>query len=240
MSTWEYSPRADSVRSVANAGADARSTFIRKTYAHLAGSIGAFALLEYILLQLPVTKRLIAMMVGGRFSWLVVLGLFMGVSYIADRWAQSDTSRGMQYLGLSLYVVAEAIIFLPLLYIAANVAHPNVLPSAALLTLMLFGGLSATVFITKKDFSFLQSALTIGFFVALGLIIASAVFGFNLGIIFSGAMILLAGGSILYTTSNVLHHYRTDQYVAASLALFAGIALLFWYILQFLLSLSRD
>ncbi|MCA9521902.1 MAG: Bax inhibitor-1/YccA family protein [Myxococcales bacterium] len=240
MSSWEYSPRVQSTRTVANAGADARSLFIRQTYMHVAGAILGFALLEYILLQLPFTTRLITMMVGSRFSWLAVLGLFMGVSYVADRWAQSDTSRGMQYLGLSLYVVAEAIIFLPLLYVAARVAHPNVLPSAALLTLTLFGGLTATVFLTKKDFSFLRGALTIGFFVALGVIVASAIFGFNLGVIFSGAMILLAGGSILYTTSNVLHHYRTDQYVAASLALFAGIALLFWYILRLLLSLSRD
>jgi FtsH-binding integral membrane protein len=52
-------------------------------------------------------------------------------------------------------------------------------------------------------------------------------------------MILLASGYILYDTSNVLHHYRTDQYVAASLALFAAVALLFWYVLRLLMELNR-
>jgi FtsH-binding integral membrane protein len=36
----------------------------------------------------------------------------------------------------------------------------------------------------------------------------------------------------------VLHHYRVEQHVAASLALFASVGLLFWYILQIVISLS--
>ena len=72
------------------------------------------------------------------------------------------------------------------------------------------------------------------------MIVASIIFGFNLGTIFSGAMIVFASVSILYTTSNVIHHYRSDQYVSASLALFAGVALLFWYVLQILLSLANS
>ena len=55
------------------------------------------------------------------YSWLIVIGLFMGVSYLANMWAHSDTSPGVQYLGLALYTVAEAIILLPLLYLAARV-----------------------------------------------------------------------------------------------------------------------
>ena len=66
----------------------------------------------------------------------------------------------------------------------------------------------------------------------------SILFGFNLGNLFAGVMIALAAAYILYYTSNVLHHYRLDQYVAASLALFAAVALLFWYVLQ--LFMSRD
>ncbi len=169
---------------------------------------------------------------------LVVLGLFMGVGYMADKWARSATSPGMQYLGLGLYVVAEAIIFLPMLYIAAFMVEAPVIKPAALLTLTLFAGLTGTVFITRKDFSFLRTGLMLGGFVALGLIVASILFGFNLGTIFSVAMVGLAGGYILYYTSNVLHHYRTDQHVAASLALFAAVALMFWYILR--LFMNRD
>ena len=52
-------------------------------------------------------------------------------------------------------------------------------------------------------------------------------------------MIALASGYILYDTSNVLHHYREDQYVAAAIELFADVALMFWYILQIFV-MSRD
>jgi FtsH-binding integral membrane protein len=53
-------------------------------------------------------------------------------------------------------------------------------------------------------------------------------------------MIGLMSGYILYDTSNVMHHYRTDQHVAASLALFASVATLFWYVIRLLMSLSDD
>lgn len=221
------------------ASATDRAEFIRKTYGHLAGAVGLFVLLEYVLLHMSFTPKLIAAMVGTRYSWLVVLGLFMAVGYIADRWAQSAQSKGMQYAGLILYVVAEAFIFLPLLFVAAYFSSPNVLPSAAIVTLALFAGLTGTVFITKKDFSFLRTALMVGGFVALGVIVLSILVGFDLGSLFAIAMVVLAGGYILYYTSNVLHHYRTDQYVAASLALFAAVALLFWYILLLFMKSDR-
>jgi len=74
---------------------------------------------------------------------------------------------------------------------------------------------------------------------ALATIVASMFFGFSLGVWFSGAMIIVAGGYILYDTSRVMLHYRTDQYVAAALALFASVALLFWYVLRIFLNQRR-
>ena len=91
------------------------------------------------------------MVLGNRWGWLLVLGGFMGVSFLANSWAQSSTSPGLQYLGLGLYVVAEAVIFVPLLYIAENFGGPNVIPMAGLLTLTVFSGLTAVVFLTGAD-----------------------------------------------------------------------------------------
>lgn len=223
--------------SVAQASVEARASFITKTYLHLLGAIGAFVCLEAVLLNMPFTPRLANMMMGGQYSWLVVLGLFMGVSYIADRWARSSTSLPMQYAGLALYVVGQAVIFVPLLYMAST-RSSEIIPAAAATTLGLFGILTVVVFITRKDFSFLRSILMFGGFAAMGLIAFSIVFGFALGPIFTYAMIALACGYILYDTSNILHHYQTTQYVAAALGLFASVALLFWYIVQ--LFMSRD
>jgi len=227
---------------VAEAPDAVRSEFIRRTYAHLAGAVLVFAALEWVLL-VPLratSERLIGTMLGSQYGWLLVLGAFMLVGWVAERWARSAVSPAKQYAGLAIYVVAESIIFLPLLYAAAYLTgDPNLIPTAGIMTLGMFGGLTMIVFVTRKDFSWMRSILTIAGFVAMGLIVCSILFGFELGTIFSGAMIALASGYILYYTSNVMHHYRTDQHVAASLALFAAVALLFWYILRLLMQLSR-
>ena len=228
------------LQSVANSPASERAAFIRRTYAHLAVALLGFIAVEYYLVHSSFAASLVSSMMGG-MSWLIVLGLFMGVSYLANKLAASQTSQQMQYLGLGLFVVAEAIVFLPLLYIATFYAGEGLIATAGLMTLLLVGGITATVFITKKDFSFMGSVLSIGGFVALGFILCSMIFGFSLGLVFSSVMVLFAGGSVLYSTSNILHRYNTDQHVAASLSLFASVALLFFYILQVLMSLSsRD
>jgi len=163
----------------------------------------------------------------------------MVVSYFANNWAHSGASRQKQYAGLAVYVVAEALLFVPLLFIA-NEYFPGVIQSAGLVTLIVFGGLTIACFLTRTDFSFLRWSLVAGGFVALALIVASIALGFSLGIWFSVGMVVLACGSILYNTSNVLHHYNTQQYVAASLALFASVALLLWYVIQIFMHLDSD
>ncbi len=122
--------------------------------------------------------------------------------------------------------------------IVVHMGNPAVLQQAGLLTLALFVGLSATVFFTNTDFSILRGILVIGFFVALGLIVAGLIFGFDLGLWFSGAMVLLASGSILYNTHQIKNDFYTNQYVAAALSLFSSLMLLFWYILR--IFMSRD
>ena len=222
------------------AAVDERASFIVKTYAHLFGAIVALIAIEALLLTLPIGERMTELMLtgAGGYGWLVVLGVFMFVSWVANKWAHDSTSLGMQYAGLSLYVVAEAVILLPLLYVATNFAGPDVIPMAAIVTLCAFTGLTAVVVVTRKNFSFLGPFLGIAGFAALGLIVCSIIFGFSLGLIFIVAMIVLASGYILYTTSNILHEYHIGQHVAASLSLLAAVVLLFWYVLQ--LFMSRD
>ena len=171
---------------------------------------------------------------GGAVGWLLVLGLFMLVSYIARSWATSETSKTTQFLGLGIAVVAEAVIFVPMIMIAASRSDDPfaLLMKAGITTIGLFLGITATVFITRSDFSFLGPILAIAGFAALGFIVASALFGFSLGSVFAFVMVAFAGTAILYETSNVLHRFNTEQHVAASLTLFASVALLFWYILS--------
>ena len=166
-------------------------------------------------------------------GWLLVIAGFMGISYLANRWAMSDVSSATQYMGLAIYIIAEAVIFVPMIAFAMYASGDgSVLVQAGIVTLGLFLGLTATVFLTRSDFSFLGPILAIGGFVALGVIVAGALFGFSLGSFFAFAMVAFAGTAILYNTSNVLHQFNPNQHVAASLTLFASVALLFWYILS--------
>jgi FtsH-binding integral membrane protein len=226
----------------AMAAVDERTSFITRTYLHLAGAVTLFVALEAVLLQTAVPETMLNMLGRSQYSWLIVLGLFMVVSMIAGNWARSAVNPATQYMGLGLYVVAEAVIFLPLLYIAQQMdamRGTNIIHSAAVATLGLFGLMTAAVFITRKDFSFLRTFLIFGSLAAMGFIVVAILFHIAIGPILIYAMIALACGYILYDTSNVLHHYRIGQHVAASLALFASLALLFWYILQLFMS-RRD
>jgi FtsH-binding integral membrane protein len=213
-----------------------RATFIARTYAHLTAAIFAFTALEIVLFKSGIADRIAAFLLQG--SWLLVLGGFMVVGWLASRTAHQSVSKPAQYLALAAYVVAYAILFVPLLFIA-NAYAPGAISSAALVTFLGFAGLTAVVFVTRKDFSFLRGVLMFGGILALVAIVASILFGFQLGTWFSLAMVGFAGVAVLYDTSNVLHHYSEDRYVAASLELFGSIALMFWYVLRLFIS-SRN
>jgi hypothetical protein len=231
---------------VADAPVDARRTFIRKTYTHLAAAVYAFVAISWLFYEIGLGNWMWGVMGQGQWTWLIILGGFVAVSWIADSWARSSTSLAMQYAGLFLYVAAESVIFAPLLAFAAGqsitfqgLGTMQIIPAAAGTTLLLFGVMTAVAFLTKQDFSFLGSLLRIAMISAVILIVFSLFTNFNIGIWFAWLMVVAACGYILYYTSNVIHHYRTDQYVAASLALFASVALLLWYVIQIFLS-KRD
>ena len=211
-----------------------RAQFILRTYNHLLGAIAAFTLLEVAFFKSGLAETMARAMLG--VNWLFVLGGFVLVSWLASRFAHTAQSIGMQYLGLGMLVFAEAIIFVPLLYVAQVQAGGGVIESAALVTVLGFAGLTAIVFWTRKDFSFLRGILMWGGVLALVAIVGGVLFGFGLGTWFSVAMIGLAGGAILYDTSNVLHHFPEDRHVAASMQLFASVALMFWYVLRLFLN----
>ncbi len=216
-------------------GEDTRAAFIGRTYLHLFGAIVAFVLIEVWLFSSGLAEPIARSMMS--VSWLLVLGGFMVISWIASRAAYTARSSGAQYAALAAFVVAEALIFVPMLFIA-NAYAPGAIQSAATITLIGFAGLTAVAFLSRKDFSFLGSLLKWGGILALVAIVGGVIFGFNLGTWFSVAMVGLAGGAILYDTSNVLRNFPEDRHVGAALQLFASVALMFWYVLR--IFMSRD
>ncbi len=212
---------------------DSRSVFITRTYSHVVGGILGFVLVELALFESGLAAQIFNFMVG--FNWLWILGAFMLVGWLATRTAQTSTSLGMQYFAYAMYVIAEALIFVPLLYIA-NMKAPGAIDSATLVTCLGAAGLMIVAHRTRKDFSFLRAILMWGGVVALLAIVGGAVFGLGLGTWFSVLMIGFAGAAVLYDTSNIIHQYPEDRYVSAAMQLFASIALMFWYVLRLIMN----
>lgn len=217
---------------------DDRASFIWKCYAHVVGAILALVAIETYLFTSGAAAPIANAMMG---SPMVVLIGFIALSWGAGHVAHRLESTMAQYAAFGAFVALWAVMFVPILAIAMMMdaeSGGNMIESAAITTIVGCGGLIATVMITRKDFSFLRGIMVWGFFIAIGLIGASWAFGWNLGTWFSVGMIGFAGVAVLYDTSNIMHHYPQDKYVAASMALFASIAMMFFYILR--LFMSRD
>lgn len=221
---------------VAMSSEEQKASFYRKTYLHVALAVLAFVFVEASLIAFIPDEWILAMF-SGKFVWLLIIGGMWLGSFLASKWTMSQ-SRAVQYAGLAFYVLLEAIIFLPMIFIALSFAEAGMemLFQAGLITLMLFIGLSGVALTSKRDFSFLRSIIIIGGAISIGLIIAGAIFGFDLGLWFSVGMVFLAGAAILYETNQLKNIYTPNQYVGASLQLFSSIMLMFWYVLRILMS----
>ena len=217
---------------VSDASVEDRSDFIWKCYAHVVGAILAFAAIEVYFFQSGIAERIAMPMLN---NWWMVLGVFILAGWGATHVAHRVESKNAQYAAFAAFIVLESLIFAPMLFIA-SIRAPGIIDSAAGVTVLGCVGLIATVMVTRKDFSFLRGMMVWLFFLALAAIVGSLIFGFELGTWFSVAMIGFAGAAILYDTSNILHHYPQNKYVAASMQLFASIAMMFWYILRLFMS----
>lgn len=218
---------------VAHVSTEERTAFLRKVYLHVAGALGVFLILQTILQAMPFAESMARQMSS---VWLLVIGGFWVVGWIADRWTSPGLPLAQQYLGLGLFTVAEAIIFMPMIAYVRLYEDPNVLPTAGLLTFCLAAGLTLVALDPRTNFSMLRGALCLLFPVSFGLILASIFFGVGLGAWFSLLMIGLAAASILYKTDQITKTSRTDGHVSAALALFSSFMLLLWYIIRLLIS----
>ena len=218
-------------------GVDSRSVFITRTYTHLVAGILGFILVELGLFESGLAVQIARFMLG--FNWFLILGAFMLTGWLASRTAQTSTSIGMQYFAYGAYVVAEALIFVPLLYIA-DAKAPGTIDSATLVTAL--GRRRIDVRRTSHPQGLLVPARDAACGAACSRCSPSSaapIFGFQLGTWFSVAMIGFAGAAVLYDTSNIIHHYPEDRYVSAAMQLFASIALMFWYVLRLVMG-SRN
>ena len=223
---------------VAAAAPAARADFYRKTYMLVAASCAVFGLVLAGTLSMPAVVNPLTQLFfgGGALGWLLVLAAFWGISMLANRLAFGGASEGTQLAGLGIYIVAEALLFAPMLNVLmmrfGDATLSEIVAPAAVSTLLLAGGLTATVFMTKTDFSFLRAFVSIGFVVALGAVVLLALFGGGSGTWFIIAMTVFISVGSLSQTWMVKTQFRPDQHVGAALIIFAGVATLFWYLIM--------
>jgi FtsH-binding integral membrane protein len=227
-------------RLVAQADQNDAASFYRKTYGLVALAFAGFAGLLYTFFELTPVAKLFMNTLGslynslGSFSWLIVLGVFWGGSYFAQKLAANRASRESQYAGLALYVLLEALIFIPLINIVSAGGNPKeILVPACALTGALVLGLTLAVQFTRVDFSFLRIVIVVGSICAIGAIIMFSIMGINPGTWFALAMILLMATVILYQTHQIKNSCSTEDYVMAAFILFSAFVTLLFYVIQF-------
>jgi FtsH-binding integral membrane protein len=222
------------VQPVATLDAEARAGFLVKVYQHLLGAVVAFVLFETLLFATGAAKGIYDFISGASAAWFLILGAFMVVNWMATQAAHDLTNHARQYGGLFGLAAGEALIFAPFLYYVFNEGGGGTatVGAAVVVTALGFAGLSVVGLVTRKDLSFLRPIVMWGGIMALVLIASALLFGLDLGVWFSLAMVGLAGVSILYQTQTILRRYPEEAYVGASVQLFASVMLLFWYVLR--------
>jgi FtsH-binding integral membrane protein len=227
----------------ATAPVSERVAFIRRTYVHVAGAATAFVGLSTLLQMSGIAEQVMLQLFSNKLAWLVLMVVFIGGTWVAHSMAYARSNIGLQYAGLALYVLLYTLLFTPILTLASQPKYggsPMLPLQAGIVTLAVFGGLTVAVFVSGRDFSFLGPILTVASFAALGVILAAILFNFSLGLVFCALMVALFAGYIIYDTSNIIHHYGTQEHVAASMALFGSAAMLFYYILRIFMATRND
>jgi FtsH-binding integral membrane protein len=210
----------------ARAGVEERMSFVRKVYALF------FAATLFAIVGVGVGFAFPALMIGvARHPWLSFFALIGGVMG-----AQAvRLVPGINLLALFAFTTLTGVVISPLIAIYTQL-NPASIWQAGLMTVGIFGGLTAYVFVSKKDFSFMRGMVVTGLIVVflagvLNLfIVGSSALSFGI----SCAALLLFSGFVLYDTSNVIRHYRTNEYVAGALALYLDAFNIFLALLRIL------
>jgi FtsH-binding integral membrane protein len=189
-----------------------RMGFIRKVYALFFAAI-LFAI-GGVVLGFVFPPIMMAVASHPWITFFVLMGGVLGAQAVRH-------VPGVNLLALFGFTTLTGAIISPLMYIVGR-DNPASILQAGLLTVGIFGGLTAYVFISKKDFSFLRGMVMTGLIVVflaaiLNLfIVGSSALSFGI----SAAALLLFSGFVLYDTSNIIRRYPTNEYIAGALDLY--------------------
>lgn len=226
-----------SMTPAALAAAEERAAFLRRTYSLLLAAILTFAGTLWAAGSVEPVRDLATSLAraifGSRWGFLLYFGLFLGGSWLVHAFAERKPINLVFFFGFAFLM---GLLMAPLIYmvLAKGASGVTAVNQAAVLTALVFTGLTAYVLYSGKDFSFLGGALSIGIFALLGIGLAGWLFGFSIGIWYSVAAVVIFVGYILYDTSAILNRYPVTAHVSAACVLFVDVVLLFKHLLVLL------
>jgi FtsH-binding integral membrane protein len=203
-----------------------RMSFIRKVYALF--FIATLFAIGGVALGFLFPPLMLAAFEHPWIALFVMLGGVMGAQAVRHM-------RGINLLALFGFTTLTGVVISPLIYIISQ-NNPVSLLQAGVLTIGIFGGLTAYVFISKRDFSFMRGMLVTGLIVLIltGLLNVLLVGSNALAFGVSAAALLLFSGFVLYDTSNIIRRYPTNEYVAGALSLYLDVWNIFLALLRIL------
>ncbi|MEO6596540.1 MAG: Bax inhibitor-1 family protein [Planctomycetota bacterium] len=222
------------------AAASERATFLKKVYGLLLLGVLGFAATLWAAANVPVANdlaiRVGRMIYGTRFGWAIYMGIFFAGSWAVNAVAEKKPLNAFAY---AAWVVTLGFLVAPLVLIINQTQGVEVITQASTITALVFGGLTAFVLYTGKDFSFLRGMLGLVGIVLMVVFVVGMLMGFTFGLWVSAVIVALSAGYILYYTSTILHRLPTTMAMSGAILLFTEVVLLFKHIL-ILLARSRD
>ena len=224
-----FSSSTMGVPTVAQAPVEARLNFIRKTYVlFMAGILMAIAAGALCLNS----TALFNMVIGVYQMPILLIGILFGSVMLAQAVSRIE---GINYVALFGFTALEGILLAPMLALYERTS-PGIVGQAAFLTTVIFGALTAYVFVTRKDFSFMGGILFVGLIALIVGGLANVFFFKSAGAGYWMAWVtaFLFSGYVLFDTSRIIHRYDEKGYCSAALALFLDFLNLFLAILRIL------
>ena len=206
----------------ADASVEARLNFIRLTYVLLLSGILTAIVGGIISLNTPLSTIVMAF---APWSFLLLLPLSIGAQIMADKPAMGNVAL-FGFAGLMGVIIAPIVA----LY------SPNTVGQAAALSVLVFGSLTAYVFITRKDFNFLGGIAFVGLVTCIGAGILNYFLfngsGFSYWI--AWGVLLFSSCFVLYKTSAIMRDYPLNQPAGAALGLLISFFNIFMSLLRIL------
>ncbi len=210
----------------ARAGLDERMGFVRKVYA-LFFAATLFAI-GGVAVGVSYRPLLVFAFEHPYVMFFAMLGGVMSAQAVRH-------VPGVNLAALFGFTALTGVVISPLIAVYTRLNPASIL-QAGVLTVAIFGGLTAYVFVSKKDFSFMRGMVVTGLIVVFAasllnfFIVGSSAFAFAI----SCAALLLFSGFVLYDTSNIIRRYPTNEYVAGALDLYLDAFNLFLALLRLL------